>query len=131
MFASVATFMEPGGDVVFRTPRKEAHHDQTGARRSASRFWNGRAASKPDAELLSIFVVGISNGRVQVHEMRSSARRTAYPWIAYALDPRGDLPPHIAAALEELGVNPLAEPAPLPDELVVNGVLYRRVPDAI
>lgn len=123
LYASVALFRRDG-KIAYRPPRKEASAEVTQARKSASRFWSGNI-SAPD-RLTRIIVTRADGPVIRVSErvMHAGARE----WVEFTLQPRQAAEqPHLAACMAELGIDPSRAAPPVPDELEINGAIYRRV----
>lgn len=123
LYVSLAVFKR-GGQLTFRPPRKEAPDTLTQARKAAARFW---AATIVDPDKIQrVYVLSVNRSLIEVSECKPSGGRSNL-WINYAKQP-GELAQegHFAAALSELGIDIERAPAPLPDVLEVNGVVYRR-----
>ncbi|RUX04769.1 MAG: hypothetical protein E5V51_00295 [Mesorhizobium sp.] len=119
-FASVA-LIRRNGSIVFRPPRKERPEDVTQARKAAMRFWSGHLAAG-DA-LVKVILVREFAGKLEISER--GAKDTN--WIGYDREIRSTIgEDHITACLGELGIDPDAAPALLPDVLTINGFVYRR-----
>lgn len=124
MFASVAVFKREG-QLQFKPPRKEPHGDQAQARKSAARYWSGNIAS-PD-KLQKIVLVRTDGSLASIAERPTNASRDR-PWIEFTRQiSEAANDPVVAACLAELGVDPSTKPPPIPEELTINGALYRRV----
>lgn len=122
-FASVALFIRDGR-LTFKPPRKEPHDNPTQARKSAARYWNGNIGL-PD-KLVKIVLVQASGSTVIVSERAMNNGRDR-PWISFHKQAREAFnDAHLAACLNELGVDPRSTPAVLPDVLEINGAIYRR-----
>ncbi len=124
-YASVALFRR-GTALQFKPPRRERHADESQARKAASRYWAGNI-QEPD-RLTKIMLVRKRPGAaiIDIAERTPSSRRDK-PWAVYSLDAAKAFEnPALAAALAEIGVSRNAAPAPLPDILEINGVIYRR-----
>lgn len=122
-FASVALFKRDG-KLTFKAPRKEPHDTVTQARKSASRYWNGNIAA-PD-KLMKIILVQVTGPVATIHERAVNSGHD-HPWLREGLQlASAAIQPHLAACLNELGVDATKAPTPLPDILEVNGVIYRR-----
>lgn len=121
LFASVAMFRRNNG-IVFLPPRKEPSDTATQARKSASRFWNGRAVNGD--VLVKIALVETMGPLTAIHERDVSRDR---PWVAYHR-PHAEAAKqsHIAACLAELDIDPAEGPPAMPETLEINGVIYRR-----
>lgn len=119
-FASVALFRR-NGSVVFKPPRKESPSDITQARKAAMRHWSGSAANGD--ELVKIVVIRENSGVIEVSERQVNRRE----WVSYNAEPaRTAKEPHLAAAMAELGIDPMSAPPSVPDTLIINGLVYRR-----
>lgn len=124
LFASVALFRRDG-KLTFKSPRKEAPHTETQARKAASRFWN-MAIRQPD-KLTKTILVRVRPGSAIVDVTERDMIRPRTPWVTFAIDTAEAMKqPHIAACLAELGVDVGAVPLPLPDVLEINGAVYVR-----
>lgn len=123
-FASVALFRRDG-KMTFKAPRKEAPNTETQARKASARYWNG-AIRSPD-KLVKTILVRVRPGAAIVDIAERSTARPREPWVVFAVDLSEAMKqPHLAACLAELGVDTSAAPAPMPDVLEVNGIIYRR-----
>jgi hypothetical protein len=119
-FASVALFKR-SGEIVFKPPRKERPADLTQARKAAMRFWSGNLSSGD--VLVKVILLREFAGRLEISEGTGEGK----PWICYAETPANAARViHLSAAMAELGIDPNAEPATVPDVLVINGLTYRR-----
>lgn len=122
VYASTFLFSR-GGRPTFRRPRKETQHNETQARKAASRYWLG--AIGEDDKPIKVVLAHVIGGVLHVAE-RSPSARTDKPWQTYRL-PIGEVKEaHLVACLTELGVDPSDAPPPVPDVLEINGVIYRR-----
>ena len=119
-FCSIALFSR-NGSVVFKPPRKERPVDITQARKSAMRHWRGRM--KEGEKLLRVVIVREVNGLLEVSECAGRGK----PWYQYTHQVSAAISePHIAAAVNELGVDADKLPPPMPDVIEINGFTYRR-----
>ena len=121
LFASVALIRRNNG-IVFLPTRKEPSNTATQARKSASRFWAGRATGGD--VLTKVILVHTVGPLTVVHERDVGRDR---PWVEYHR-PHAEAAKqaHIAACLAELDVDPAEGPPPMPETLEINGVIYRR-----
>lgn len=120
-FCSVA-LIKRDGEIVFRRPRKERPDEATQARKAAARYWNRTLAS--DDKLIKIIVLRERAGIVEIGE-RASA--DPGPWVEYTAGvSEAFQSPHLAACLGELGIAADHSPPPVPDILIINGMVYRR-----
>lgn len=123
LFASVALIKRKDG-IVFKAPRKEPSNTMTQARKSAARFWNGNIAA-PDV-LQKIVVVNTTGPHTIISERATNGGRDQ-PWVEYRRHHRDAAKlSHVAACLNELGIDLDAAPPPMPETLEINGVIYRR-----
>lgn len=123
-FASIALFRRDG-KLTFKSPRKEAPNSETQARKASSRFWN-TAIRAPD-KLVKTVLVRVRPGGAIVDVTERDMIRPRTPWVTFALDTVEAMKqPHLAACLNELGVDVGAAPLPLPDVLEINGAIYVR-----
>lgn len=123
LFASVALIKRKDG-IVFKAPRKEPSDTATQARKSAARFWNGNVAA-PDV-LTKIIVVNAVGPTTIISERPANGRRDQ-PWVEYRRQHRDAAKQsHVAACLNELGIDVNAAPPAMPETLEINGVIYRR-----
>lgn len=123
VFCSIAVFRRDGRPT-YRHPRKEGFDNETQARKAASRYWNGNI-QEPD-RLLKIALVSVDRGIVRVAERMANASRDR-PWVVTRMQlAEAAAQPHLAACLNELGVDLDALPPAMPDVLEINGVVYRR-----
>lgn len=121
-FASVALFRRDG-KLTFKAPRKERPQEATQARKAAIRFWRGNL--NDDDKLLKVIVLREVDGVLEISE-RGPGQLRDRAWVSFTIDVAAAHEPHIAACLRELGIDPQAAPAPMPDVLVINGATYRR-----
>lgn len=123
-FASTALFKRNGQSTFF-PPRKEISAPATQARKSASRHWNNRIGEND--RLSKIILVQRVGQLIVVAERAYSTSGPARNWVEYPIDAADAFKqPHLAACLNELGVDRDRAPAPMPDTLEINGVIYRR-----
>lgn len=123
-FASTALFKRNGQSTFF-PPRKEISAPATQARKSASRHWNNRMGEND--RLSKIILVQCTGQLIYVAERSYTANGPARNWVEYHISHADALAQgHLAACLKELGVDPSRAPAPMPDTLEINGVIYRR-----
>ena len=119
-FASVALFRR-NGEIVFKPPRKERPADLTQARKAAARYWTGNTASGDT--LTKVILARESAGKLEISEREPRQRA----WTSHVVEIAAAIrEPHLAAAVDELGIDASAAPPPVPDVLVINGYTYRR-----
>lgn len=122
-FVSIVLFRRDGR-VVFKPPRKERPDTATQARKAASRFWSGNL--RDTDQLVKIIVLREIAGTIHVSE-RGTQRDNDRPWVEFEVDiATAAKEPHLAACLDELGLDQDTPPTTVPDVLVINGHTYRR-----
>lgn len=122
-FVSVILFKRDG-KTRFKLPRKEQSTNATHARKAAMRYWNGTLAE--GERFLKLVVVREEEGQLQVAERARNAGSDK-PWITFPQHiTSAAQEPHLAACLEELGIDQDYTPPMTPDVLVINGSTYRR-----
>lgn len=120
-FVSVA-LIKRDGEIVFRRPRKERPDEATQARKAAARYWS-RTISSED-KLIKLIVLRERGGIIEVGE-RASA--DPGPWVEYTSNVQEAIQsPHLAACLGEIGITADFAAPPVPDTLIINGMVYRR-----
>ena len=122
-YASLA-LIRRNGAIVFRPPRKERPDDITQARKAAFRYW--RSSLTGDDVLVKVIVMREFAGNLEISE-RGASDDIRSPWTQYETNPQAEAKePHLAACMAELGIDPSATPASVPDVLEINGFIYRR-----
>lgn len=123
IYASVALFRR-NGQTTYRAPRKEPFEQQAQARKAAAKYWRGNI-QEPD-RLERVVLVNVDRSMVHVAERARNAS-SGRPWTEHTMQiAQAFEHPHLAACLNEIGVDLESAPAVMPDVLEINGLIYRR-----